>query len=226
MISWNSSTIKVVLGVFFGILAIVVGSHITQVVLESKEQREEHSKIDPKRQTELGVVKLDLGEYEYLSDEVRGIILNSIDSASSRYKVPVMLLHAVLRIESEYKFWVVHPKVSVRVKLDSVKYGRVETNALGLGGVIWEIWGKELKSSGIANSKGDLLLPDKNIFATAFILRYLINKNSSKANHNNAIPLLISEYYGAFDSGYESKMVRFTSDLFWKRITREIVQGD
>ena len=68
----------------------------------------------------------------------------------------------------------------------------------------------------------DLILPDVNIHASAFILRWLINdefsrnKNLSRANFLSNV---VRRYYGAYDQGYLSKMEKYTSDLWMKRMS-------
>lgn len=170
------------------------------------------------REVELGTIELDLKEFPILSDEVRKDIFNTIDKVSTEYQQPPMLLHIIFRIESGYQFWVEHPQVVV-----TVKGKRVPIRATGLGGIVWEFWADTLKKAGIAQTRGDLFIPAVNVRATGLILSILTEQAVKTSSEGNILPVLISKYYGQFDKDYESKMMRYSSDLFWKRISRDLM---
>jgi hypothetical protein len=171
-------------------------------------------------QIQRGIVRLDLKNFNHLSDAVASEIAVSIDSAYSKYAVSPILLHAIFRIECEYVFWVTHPTVTIKIR------GKmVTTNAIGLGGIIWEIWGEDLTRNGIASTKSDLYRPSVNVMATAYIVRRIITDNISiNTNTHNILPILISRYYGQFDKNYEQKMRIVMSDLFWKLISQDLAK--
>jgi hypothetical protein len=170
---------------------------------------------------EMMFVEDDLHTYGYSSRFIK-IVKDAITSASKEFDIPIGLLHAIFRIESDYHFNITHPTVTVMVK------GKpVVTNAIGLGGIIWEFWGDSLISKGIAENKMDLYLPDVNIRASAYVLRVLINQELSKSGRKNfMLSSVITRYYGEYSQMYMLKMEKVTSDLWMKRITKEIVKKE
>ena len=169
------------------------------------------------REVELGTIDLDLKEFPILSDETRKDIFKTIDEVSAQYEQPPMLMHIIFRIESGYQFWVEHPQVVV-----TIKGKKVPIRATGLGGIVWEFWADTLKKAGIAQTRSDLFIATKNIRATGLILNILAEQTVRTSSEANVLPVLISKYYGQFDKDYEGKMMRYSSDLFWKRISRDL----
>jgi len=167
---------------------------------------------------ELSLVAADINMYDYLSPSVRQEILDSLYGANKRFKVPIGLMHAVTRTESEYRFWIKHPTVTTKIS------GKmVTTNAVGMGGVIWEIWGDTLKYFNVAYNKSDLYLPGIGITAQACVL-YLITDEVMKENTPlvNIVARIQTKYYGAYAKEYIARMKLVTSDLWIKRIAKEI----
>jgi hypothetical protein len=162
---------------------------------------------------EIELVKDDLISLDYNEQSIlMESIVSSIKKNSQEYDIPIGLLHAIFRIESEYKSTVIHPNITVRGK---------STNAIGLGGIVWEYWSKLLIENKIAFDKKDLLIADVNIKAAAFILNYFIEEELNK-NNKISIEQIIRRYYGAMDQDYYNKMVKNTSDLWLKRISKDI----
>jgi len=167
---------------------------------------------------ELLLVAEDLKMYDYVSESVRQLILDSLESANKRFKVPIGLMHAVTRTESEYRFWIDHATVTV-----TVRGKRVTTNAIGLGGVIWAFWGDTLSYFNVAHNRSDLYLPGVGIMAQACVLHLIINDvMSANTSIPNIVARIQSKYYGAYAREYIARMKLVTSDLWIKRIAREI----
>jgi len=180
-------------------------------------------RIDPEaaRQAELELIRLDLNEYTHLSTNIKNEITTAISDASEKYKLPPALLHSIFQIESDYHFNIDHPTVTV------VIHGKkVTTSCKGLGGILFEAWAEKLKVEGIAETATDLYMPRCNILATGFILRTIINDELA-ASHGRAdswiVQRIITKYYGVKSPAYEAKMKQVTSNLWLKRMAREIV---
>lgn len=172
------------------------------------------------RHYELEIVRDDLITYGR-SEKVSKIITDTIEEVTKDYDLPIGLLHAIFRVESDYKFNITHPTVTVPV------HGRgVTTNAAGLGGIVWVYWGDSLRSKGIAETELDLYLPDVNVRASGYVLRYLIDDEMKRKNLSeiNILDNVIKRYYGAYSPLYLSKMERVTSDLWMKRIAKELIK--
>ena len=169
---------------------------------------------------ELGIVRDDLITYGR-SKRVSKLITETIEEVTEEYNLPIGLLHAIFRVESEYKFNITHPTVNV-----SVKGNNVSTNAIGLGGVLWVYWGDSLRSKGIAETELDLYLPDVNVRASGYVLRYLIDDEIKRKELSeiNILDNVIKRYYGAYSPLYLSKMERVTSDLWMKRIAKDLIR--
>lgn len=168
---------------------------------------------------ELSLVNADLSMYDYISDATKLTILTAMDSARQRFPdVPIGLMHAITRTESEYRFWIDHPTVKVTVK------GKpVTTNAIGLGGVIWDFWSDSLMAYGIAYNRSDLYIPSIGIMAEACVLHIIIKDVMSNFPRETSILSRIqSQYYGAYSDMYMSRMQQVTSDLWMKRMAKEI----
>ena len=166
----------------------------------------------------LSIVRQDLITYNKYSNDVINDLVSNIDSASKKYNIPVGLLHSIFRIESEYRFWITHDPITVHGK---------RTNAIGLGGVVWEYWADSLKKYNIAKVKTDLYLYKNNIFATAAILRWIVNdlQRDSTTTKYNIISRLVKSYYGANSKRYKDKLIKVTSDLWLKRITISLINN-
>ena len=209
--------------IYLGIMLCIVTFLVTSSVLlfeidpASRVRREIPRSLE-ERGVEKGIVELDLKEFNYLSEETQQEILSTIDSVSQTQGIPIMLLHAIFRIESDYRFWVEHPLVTVTLKGKKEKI-----QAVGLGGVVWEFWGEELREAGIAQTRSDLFKPVANIRASAYVLRKIITQSLNTKDEITAGRQAIASYYGKFDENYENKIVKYTSDLFWKRIGRGLI---
>jgi hypothetical protein len=169
------------------------------------------------RKIEVQLIRLDLNDYSHLSTNIKDEISKSILESSQTFNIPPILIHAIIQIESEYRFNIDHPIVFIKGK---------KTNARGLGGIIWEYWGKRLITAGIAETDNDLYLPHANILAIGYILRVIINDELTKNRKNWLLRRIITQYYGIQSNEYESKIQKVTSNLWLKRITKEIEGSD
>jgi hypothetical protein len=199
--------------IFFSVIRIVTGKWLLQ--------KNSEPKIIVKYENEnyeIALVKADLETYGYISNHVENLIIKSILDAHKHYNIPIGLLHCIFRVESDYKFNIDHPTVTV-----SVHGKRITTHAIGLGGVMWCFWGDSLKAHGIAQMETDLYLPDINIRASAYILSVYIKGELKNSNQYNILDNIISKYYGAYNNLYMSKMEKITSDLWMKRMSKAIL---
>lgn len=168
---------------------------------------------------ELDIVKADLETYGS-SKMFLDIAIPEIKVTSEKYKIPIGLLHAIFRVESDYRFNITHADVVVPVKGKSAR-----TNAVGLGGILWVYWGESLRAEKIAEVEQDLFLPNVSIRATGYILRYLIDSEIKAGGKNsyNILSNVVKRYYGAYSESYTMKMKSYTSDLWMKRIGMELM---
>ena len=168
---------------------------------------------------ELDIIRADLNTYGS-SKMFLDIVIPEIKETSEKYRIPIGLLHAIFRVESDYRFNITHDKVVV-----TVKGNNVATNAVGLGGILWVYWGDSLRANKIAEVEQDLFLPNVSIRATGYILRVLINSEIKAGGKNsyNILANVVKRYYGAYNDQYVERMKNYTSDLWMKRIGMELM---
>ncbi len=170
------------------------------------------------RSFELDLIKLDLETYDRnYSEKYINIVMNSHDYYSKEYHIPIGLAYAIGRVESDYNLEAQHIPITIK----SGKYKGKTTRAVGLGGIVWEYNYKILEEAGIT-SRNDLFMPDVNIKAIYVILNSIISQEISNNNTSTIINTIVRRYYGAYDHDYKSKLEKYTSDLWMKRIAQEI----
>ena len=169
---------------------------------------------------ELGLVRDDLNTYGYLSQTTIDEYLKTIEWCNKEDEVPIGLLHAVSRIESDYRFWVEHKEVRTMVNntLTSIR-------AVGSGGIIWELWKDSLIYYNRASERSDLFLPYFSMKSTSLILKILIKSEIQKKQSNNIVGRVLIRYYGAYDKDYYDKTITVTSDLWMKRMNGFLKQN-
>lgn len=143
--------------------------------------------------------------YSHISVENRNLIMESIAKAADKYNINPLVLYSLIAVESSFRWWIEHPLVTVNGSDNKP----TKTRAIGLGGVVFEIWGDKLKEAGVISTKSDLFLIDKNIAASAFIYSYL----KSKPLHpkaNNPIESGLIRYFGG---GYRSYFEKIDAEI-------------
>lgn len=215
--------LKIVMMVLIGIVVGVIAIFIFDLDNDNTDNKDISNSLSyytENRYYELKIVRDDLITYGR-SERVSKIITETIEEVTEEYSLPIGLLHAIFRVESDYKFNITHPTVTV-----SVHGKNVTTNAIGLGGIVWVYWGDSLRSKGIADTELDLYLPDVNIRASGYILRYLIDDEMKRKEliEENILDNVIKRYYGAYSPIYLSKMEKVTSDLWMKRIAKDLIR--
>lgn len=132
-----------------------------------------------------------MNHYNYLSNNVKREMITYVFDAARKYKINPIVLLAVLETESGMRYWIKHSTVYVTAYTGK----KVKTNAIGMGGIIWEVWKPDLIKNGIARTKADLYLPKVNIEATAFVLSKYIYQCRSLGSLSQ-LESGIQRYYG------------------------------
>ena len=154
--------------------------------------------------------------YPHISPENRNLVMESIAKSADKYAVSPLVLYSLIAVESSFRWWIEHPQVSVQ----SSEGKPVKTRAIGLGGVVFEIWGDKLKEANVIATKSDLFLIDKNIAASAFIYSYL----KSKPLHpkaNNPIESGLIRYFGGGYRSYFDKIDAEIASMFKNKLYGE-----
>jgi len=182
----------------------------------------------------VGITKDDLKDYLYshynfLSNKSKMRIYDAILKYSKKYNISPIILFAVLHTESSMRFWIKHSRVYVSVPINQSKtrFVKIHTRAIGLGGVIWEMWKWDLIKAKIATTKSDLYNIDTNVEATAFILKTLREKPILKGV-KTPMESAIIRYYGVIPKNptyYLDKVNNFIGNLLSIKLYLNDVKG-
>lgn len=151
--------------------------------------------------------------YPNISTNQKNVIYDEVIRASNEFNINPVWLFAILDNESDYRSWIKHSTVYVEV------HGkRVKTNAIGMGGVIYEIWEEPLKRNKIIETKSDLYDTRCNIRATAYIFSHYLTRPKLKQCRTVSESALL-RYYGVkyngkkLDKFYYKKINTFLGDV-------------
>lgn len=147
--------------------------------------------------------------YRFLSARQIDIIIDSIYSTSKKYNVDPLILYSICAVESGFRWWLTHDKIKVPNEQGKL----VETHAIGLGGVVYEVWETKLKIAGIIDTKTDLYNPTTNIEAVGFIYNELKNRPLKEGSSHAAQSALI-RYFGGNHQAYFKKIDEVIIQLF------------
>ena len=208
------------IGLVFG-LAAGGGSDapVSQVSKLSPTVKGDSLTFVDERVASLSIIRQDLVQL-IKSPSIRKEILDAIDKSAQEYSIPHILLHGIFRTESSYRWEIEHPQVNHR------KLGKVR--AVGLGGILWEVWGDSLIAHGIAYERKDLFDKKTNIMATGYVLRTETNyvlKNVT-SDPRRIVREVIRRYYGVYSKLYENKLKEATSDLWMQRIGMQLLSEE
>lgn len=153
----------------------------------------------------------DLAKYDYISEREQKIIYNSVIKYSDLYKINPLILYGILFTESTFKTDIQHAKVNLII--DNKK---IQTRAIGLGGVVWEWWSNDLKENNIAQTKSDLFDIDTNINATAYIYTEMFKRaklKSARTQTESALMRYFGGEYKWYSNRINSKIVQIINDM-------------
>ena len=152
--------------------------------------------------------------YPSISKRVKHIITKSILTESNKYGINPLILYSLLHTESSMRPWIEHKRILIKIK-DKKIYIR----AVGLGGVVWEWWGNELKEAGIAEVRSDLFDPEVNIKAVAYIYNVFYNKKIHKKASTQDESAMIRYFGGGYKSYFE-KIDKKVAQLIRQKLYR------
>jgi soluble lytic murein transglycosylase-like protein len=142
----------------------------------------------------------DLNKYSYISSRVKDDILDAIVDSAEEFNVSPIILYGILQTESSMRPWIRHSEVAIVKDKASVK-----VRAIGLGGIVWEWWGDDLRANGIAEVKSDLYDPAVNVRAVAYIFS-LMKEMPLKGTAKNARESALLRYFGGNYPSYITKV--------------------
>jgi len=154
--------------------------------------------------------------YKHISKPNRDIIMESIAKTADKYNVSPLVLYNLIAVESSFRWWIEHPLVTVQ----NHEGKSVKTRAVGLGGIVFEIWGPKLKEAGVIDTKSDLFQIDKNIDSIGYVYSYLKSKPlHPKASH--AVESGLIRYFGGGYKSYFDKIDAEIASMFKNKLYGE-----
>jgi len=206
------------------ILASVAGGWIIRTQNESAPKEILHTvftNTPSDKDMEREMIRYDIqetGKQIGLSQQQQDDYLSYVEDASNRYKLPMILIHTIAYVESDYDPSVVHPQIKVKGKV---------TRALGEMGVVWEYNSVALIKEGTAVSRLELTIPKNNIFSGAFLIHRMVDEIIAKNPNlpeDKFFDELIRKYYGAYDELYKLRMETKIKDIASKQWIRRAVK--
>jgi len=165
-------------------------------ILEMKSWKDRKSFVMVNR----NLLEENLKTYKKLTAKNRKIILDTVISEATKYNINPIILYSLLHVESSMRFWIQHTPIKITIN----KRPRT-VMAVGLGGVVWEWWGKQLINAKIAEVRSDLFDPEINIKATAFILNEFSKRKMLKGTKSKDESML-RRYFGGNFKSYSDKI--------------------
>ena len=207
IINYNESITKIKNTYKFSIdLAIEENKNLNIIIetykskIEKLEKRSFNSRISK-------AILNDMSKIDYISENEKLKIFNSIIKNSEIYNINPIVLYSVLFTESSLKPYMEHKETYIPSLKKRIK-------AVGLGGVVWEFWKDDLKKNNIAQTRQDLFEIETNIAASAYILNIYKSQNQlDKAKTN--VDSMLMRYYGSSSANYEGKIYKKIGQLMF-----------
>ncbi len=164
--------------------------------------------------TDLDLLKDMNKMYPHLSTNVKKIIVKTILIESKKYNINPLIIYSLIHTESSMRPWINHKRVLIKID-GKKKY----IQAVGLGGIVWEWWGKKLKDAEIAEVRSDLFNPEINIKAVVFVYNKLYNKQKLK-NAKSQDESAMIRYFGGGYKSYFQKIDKKIAQLVSTKLYR------
>lgn len=208
--------------VFLNIDSLVNKNPVITVIQTMEQPAPEPVQLDKEREMERELIRMDMedaGRQIGLSTRQQEEYISYVEFASEKYQVPMILIHSIAYVESNYDPSAVHPAIYVRNR---------QTRALGLMGIVWEYNGEALVREKIANTRLELTEPKTNILAGACILHMDITEvlaQNSRLTEDRFFDELIKKYYGAYNDSYKLRMLGKLKDISSRQWIRRTVRN-
>lgn len=160
-----------------------------------------------------------------ISKKVAKVIVDTVIDESKKYNINPVILYSLGIVESSHRYWIEHSKVTINIMDSTGKKEKVETRAVGWGGVIWEWHHELLKEKGIADARSDLFYPDVNIKATAAIYNKFYNMDLKKGVKNRDVSAQ-RRYFGGNYKVYSDKINQQVVEVVNTEIYRQDTEGE
>ena len=161
-------------------------------------------------------IKITMGDLEedlrsnstHLSTRARKEFLSAITDASTTYNISPLILYSIAFVESSFRAQIRHKQITVNKR---------KTNAIGLTGIVYEIWKDPLKKNKILETKSDLFNPRININACAYIFNTNRKMKLLKGTTTKAESAM-RRYFGGNFKSYSDKINKKIGSIIAKKI--------
>jgi len=177
-----------------------------------------------KKESFVNIYKEDLmrdltNNYKDVSNRTKKQILDTILEEAEKYNLNPLILYSLCYVESTFRPWLEHEERIVDVGTNG-NIKKVKIRAVGVTGIVWEIWGEQLKTAGIAETRGDLFDPVINIRAGAFVYNdgYL---KSMKENAKNKDESALLRFFGGNFPSYVDRINNKIGDVVKPKLFRK-----
>lgn len=184
-----------------------------QIELLQSQLVEEENKFIPFNFTEEDLQIVLRQTYTFLTIQQTKELINAIKSTAHKYNIEPLILYSICATESSFRWWLTHTKIRVK----DWKGNFVNTHAIGLGGIVYEIWEPKLKQAGILTAKRDLYDPVINIDAIGFIYSEYRKMPLLPGSEHITQSALI-RYLGGNYKNYFKKIDAIIIDLFRSKL--------
>lgn len=153
------------------------------------------------------VLEKDLQRFN-ISQTDKNEIIESIKETSGIFNINPLILYAIIETESSFNKNALHSEINIKGET---------TRAIGLGGIVYEIWGNKLKRAGIIKQKSDLNNIRENILSIGFVFNEFLNMDNIKGFKYQEQSAL-GRYFGNFSKSYVAKIEKKIYNLVQNEI--------
>jgi len=196
-------------------IALITSQNDDITVLKEKLTEERQSQLV--QFTDFDLLKDINKMYPHISTKVKETIVKTILSESKKYNINPLIIYSLIHTESTMRPWIEHKRVLININ-GKKKY----IQAVGLGGIVWEWWGKQLKEANIAEVRSDLFDPVVNIKAVVFVYNtFYLKKKHKKADTQDESAMI--RYFGGGYKSYFNKIDSKVAQLIRTKMYRPTV---
>lgn len=192
----------------------------------STSPKEPLNENDLQTKSDLELIDLDMREnFSFLSEDSMEEIKQALQDGHKMYPfIPIILPYATCRVESDLRYWLEHPKVTLQSGRNKGK----TIQCCGIAAIQWEEWGDKLIAAGIAKKRSDLFKIKQGILACYFVSAIGIKNDADKITSKNISQIYSVNYFGGGSwngktaTDYKHKLIQYTSELWMLKVAKDI----
>ena len=151
--------------------------------------------------------------YSFLSTSIRTRILTSIDKCSKKNDISPIVIYGLISVESSFRAWIKSPLRTVT----AYNGKRVKDQAIGLGSIMYSIWGAKLKKANLLETKTDLYIIENNIASIGYIFAELKKMSLKKGTYDKTTSAM-RRYFGGNYKNYSLKIKDKIGSIMFSKV--------